>query len=217
VPNRPCADPGTTFHVVNRATRGQLLFEDFGEYLSFLRLLAWALSRAPIDLFAYCLMPNHWHLLLRPATHRDLSAFMYELSKEHALGLRRWRRNEGCGAVYQGRYRASAVHTETYFYRAARYVERNPVRAKLAERVDEWSWSSASRIGAIQGVLLADWPLPRPANWSEFVNDAEPQRDVEFIRHRTRRCEPLADPTVDLDEEFAAIPPRRKVAIPDQE
>jgi len=217
VPNRPSADPGTTFHVVNRATRGELLFEDFGEYLAFLRLLAWALSRAPVDLFAYCLMPNHWHLLLRPATHRDLSAFIYALSKEHALGLRRWRGCEGHGAVYQGRYRASPVHTDTYFYRAVRYVERNPVRAKLAERADEWLWSSASRIGAIQGVLLTDWPLPRPSNWAEFVSDVEPQRDVDFIRQRTRRCEPLADPTVDIDVEAVAIRHLRRVAIPDHD
>jgi putative transposase len=217
VPNRPSADPGTTFHVVNRATRGQLLFEDFGEYLSFLRLMAWALSRAPVDLFAYCLMPNHWHLLLRPATHRELSTFMYELSKEHALGLRRWRGDEGHGAVYQGRYRASPVDTDTYFYRAVRYVERNPVRAKLSERVDEWLWSSASRIGTIQGILLTDWPLPRPSNWTEFVNHVEPQRDVDFIRMRTRRCELIADPTVDLDVEAVAIRRPGRLAIPDHD
>lgn len=206
MPNHPTAGhAGTTFHVVNRATRGQLLFEDFGEYLLFMRLLAWALERTPIDLFAYCLMPNHWHLLLRPEASGDLSQFMYDLTKQHAQELRRWRDNVGAGAVYQGRYRASPVHTGTYFYRAVRYVERNPVRAKLAERADGWLWSSASRIGDIQGVRLVDWPEPRPKTWSAFVNEIESPEDLALIRKRTRRCEPIDDPQAELAGHRAAI------------
>src|SRR5688572_33490182 len=115
MPQRRKADPGSTFHVVNRATVDQLLFRDFGEYLSFLRLLARVLNQVPVDLFAFCLMPNHWHLLLRAATEQELARFMYELSKAHATALRRWRGNVGKGAVYQGRYRASVVHEESYF------------------------------------------------------------------------------------------------------
>jgi putative transposase len=206
VPNHPTeGHAGTTFHVVNRAAYGQLLFEDFGEYLLFMRLLAWALGRSPIDLFAYCLMPNHWHLLLRPEASGDLSQFMYDLTKQHAQELRRWRDNLGAGAVYQGRYRASPVRTETYFYRAARYVERNPVRARLSERADGWLWSSASGIGIIQGVRLAEWPEPRPKSWSEFVNEIESPEDLALIRKRTRRCELIDDPEAELGLSAVAI------------
>ena len=206
MPNHPTAGhAGTIFHVVNRATRGQLLFEDFGEYLLFNRLLAWALGRTPIDLFAYCLMPNHWHLLLRPEASHDLSQFMYDLTKQHALELRRWRDNLGTGAVYQGRYRASPVHAETYFYRAARYVERNPVRANLSERADGWLWSSASRVGIIQGVRLAEWPEPRPKTWSDFVNEVESPEDLALIRKRTRRCEPIDDLEAELARPAAVL------------
>jgi putative transposase len=215
LPNRPRADAGTTFHVVNRATHGELLYKDFGEYLSYLRLFACMLHRFPVDLFAFCLMPNHFHFLMRPATHAILIALMYELSKNHALGLRRWRGNEGRGAVYQGRYRASPVDSETYFYRAARYVERNPVRASLCERAEDWLWSSASRIGEIQGVLLSDWPVPRPENWLAFVNDVEPQQELDYIRRRTKRCELIAEPTTYI--ESLAISTGGRVAISDED
>ncbi len=215
MPRRRKADPGSTFHVVNRATIGQLLFRDFGEYLFFLRLLALVLNQVPVGLFAFCLMPNHWHLLVRAATEQELARFMYELSKAHAMALRRWRGNVGRGAVYQGRYRASVVHEESYFYRAVRYVERNPVRAALSERVEDWLWSSAARIGEIQGIVLADWPVDRPENWLAFVNEVEPKQELEFIQQRTRRAEPLADPSADVEE--LAIRSRQIVAVSDED
>jgi putative transposase len=215
MPQRRKADPGSTFHVVNRATVDQLLFRDFGEYLFFLRLLASVLDQVPVNLFAFCLMPNHWHFLVRAATEQELARFMYELSKDHAMALRRWRGNVGKGAVYQGRYRASVVHEESYFYRAVRYVERNPVRAGLSERVEDWLWSSAARIGEIQGIVLADWPADRPENWLAFVNEVEPKHELEFIRLRTRRGEPLADPTADIEE--LAIRGRKTVAVSDED
>ena len=214
MPRRRKADPGSTYHVVNRATIGQLLFRDFGEYLFFLRLLAQVLDQLPVQLYAFCLMPNHWHLLVRAANEEELARFMYELSKAHAMALRRWRGTVGKGAVYQGRYRASAIHNGSYFYRAVRYVERNPVRAGLAERVEDWPWSSAARIGEIQGIVLADWPVDRPPNWREFVNEVEPTPELDFIRLRTQRREAFADPTADIED--LAIRSRQAVAVPDE-
>lgn len=198
MPYRPPFDfPDTTFHVVNRATHRQLLCRDFSEYLSQLRILSWAVRASPIDLFAFCLMPNHVHLLVRALTRKDLSTFMHRFQMTHAIGLRRWRGTVGRGAVYQGRYRASRVHEDSYFYRAVRYVERNPVRAQLTQRPDEWMWSSASPVAQIQGIRLAEWPLPRPDGWAEFVNQAEPEADLAFVRRRIARREPLITPAVE--------------------
>jgi putative transposase len=193
--NSDCA--GTTFHIVNRAVHQQLLCRDFGEYLSFVRILGWALRQSPIDLFAFAVMPNHFHLLVRPVGEKDLATFMHRLQMTHALRLRQWRATQGRGAVYQGRYRASRVHNESYFYRAIRYVERNPVRARLANRTDEWMWSSASPIAEIQGIRLAPWPVPRPTGWTDFVNQVEPDCDVAFIRRRIARRQPLIEPDVE--------------------
>lgn len=199
MPTRPSADhAGPTYHVVNRAVFGQLLYKDFGEYLAYVRLMAWALAQSPVDLFAFCLMPNHVHLLLRTPEEADMSAFMHRLTMTHALRLRGWRGTRGRGAVYQSRFRASLVANDPYFYRAVRYVERNPVRAKFVERVEEWMWSSASPVAMLQGVTLAPWPLPRPQDWHAYVNDVEPQPDLDFMRLRVERREPFADPAADV-------------------
>jgi putative transposase len=214
MPRRRTAHPGSTYHVVNRATVGQLLFRDFGEYLFFLRLIAQILDNVPVQLFAFCLMPNHWHHLVKASSEEELARFMYQLSKAHALALRRWRGTVGRGAVYQGRYRASAIHEESYFYRAVRYVERNPVRAGLAEHVEDWPWSSATRIGEIQGIVLANWPVDRPRNWREFVNETEPAQELDFIRLRSQRREAIADPTADIED--LAIRSRQAIAVPDK-
>jgi putative transposase len=195
------------YHVVNRATKGQLLFEDFGEYLTYLRLLAEALNAHPIDLFEFCLMPNHIHLLLRPAQDPNMSAFMYVLSKKHAIAVRRWRGNLGAGALYKGRYRPTLVQTDEYFYTAARYVIRNPVRAALAERPRDWLWGSASRIPGTQGVRLARWPVPRPPQWDEYVNQVEPAPELAFIRRCVRTGTPLTSPSTGLeDPAFVRVP-----------
>jgi putative transposase len=197
---------GTTFHVVNRATHRQLLCRDFGEYLSFARILAWALRRSSVDLFAFAVMPNHFHLLVRPVGEKDLATFMHRFQMTHALKLRQWRGTQGRGAVYQGRYRASRVHNESYFYRAVRYVERNPVRARLTARADEWMWSSASPVAEIQGLRLATWPVPRPTGWTDFVNQVEPESDVAYIRRRIARREPLIEPTVEATTPAIRLP-----------
>ena len=200
---------------MNRATRGELLFRDFGEYLAFQRLLASALETVPTRLLAYCLMPNHWHLVLWPETDAELTAFVYWLSKTHAQRLHRWRGTERTGAVYQGRFKAVAVQTEVYFYAVMRYVERNPVRAGLVERAEHWLWSSASPTSAMQGITLADWPLPRPDQWLSFLNDFEEPADINLIRVRTargqaiRRESPEVEATAPSETENVAVTRRR--------
>jgi putative transposase len=199
MPTRPSADHSSpTYHVVNRAVLGQLLYENFGEYLAYARLMAKVLERSPVELFAFCLMPNHVHLLLKTRAEADMSAFMQRLTMTHALRLRGWRGTRGRGAVYQGRFKASLVTTDSYFYRAVRYVERNPVRAGFVERVEDWMWSSASPIAMLQGIRLAPWPLPRPRDWQAYVNGVEPQGDLDFMRLRVQRRECIADPTAEV-------------------
>lgn len=216
MPTRPSADhSGPTYHVVNRAVFGQLLYENFGEYLAYVRLMAHVLHPSPIELFAFCLMPNHVHLLLRTPTEADLSAFMQRLTMTHALRLRGWRGTRGRGAVYQGRFKASLVANETYFFRAVRYVERNPVRAGIVERAEDWMWSSASPTAILQGVRLARWPLPRPRNWQAYVNDVEPRADLDFMRLRVQRRERIADSTAEVTT--PANRAEQQVAVSDDE
>ena len=117
------------FHVLNRGVGRQELFADDGDYAAFERVLAESLERVPVSLLAYCLMPNHWHLVLRPQKDRQLGAFMQLLATTH---VRRWqehRRRVGWGHVYQGRFKSFPIQQDEHFLTACRYVERNALRA----------------------------------------------------------------------------------------
>jgi putative transposase len=189
--------PGHVFHVMNRATRGQVLFRDPGDYLSFQALLARALEQHAMRMLGYSLMPNHFHMALWPSLPDQISTFLRWLCATHAKRLHRKRGTIGCGAVYQSRFKAVPVHNETYFYRVLRYIERNAARADLCERADEWAWSSASAAGRGLGIVIAEWPIPRPPHWLDFVNDHEPLADLDFIRTQTASGEPIGPVGVD--------------------
>ena len=94
-------------------------------------------------ILAYCLMPNHWHFLLWPEWDDELSEFMHQMTTTH---VRRWHKahhSEGAGHVYQGPFKSFPVEDDDHLYTVCRYVERNPVRAGLVGRAEDWVWSSA--------------------------------------------------------------------------
>src|SRR3954468_2853359 len=134
---------GIIQHVLNRGNGRMKLFHKDADYAAFVNLLADAAERVPgVRLLAYCLMPNHWHLVLWPRQRGELSKYMAWLSNTH---VRRWRQHwhsVGQGHVYQGRYKSFLVQDKAYFLALARYVEANPRRAKLVHRAQDWAWSS---------------------------------------------------------------------------
>ena len=103
---------GVVFHVVNRGSRRGLLCEDDREFEAFEQVLTEALGRHPIALIEFCLMRNHFHLIVQPATDRQLTDFMHWLTSTHAIRWRTANRTLGEGAVYQSRYKAIPVQTE---------------------------------------------------------------------------------------------------------
>jgi len=169
------------------------LFSKEQDYAAFEGLLQETWQSRPVRICAYCLMPNHWHLVLWPERDGDLAAFMQQLTTKH---VRRWQlhRNEvGLGHVYQGRYKSFPIEEERYFYQVVRYVERNPLRAALVERAECWRWSSLwGRIGGgpNQQQLLSDWPVPFPNDWCEFVNQPQTEAEVDAIRRCVARGQP---------------------------
>jgi putative transposase len=168
---------------VNRAAKRSQLFHAESDYAAFERILVRALERFPIALFAYCLMPNHWHFLLSPGTDDGLSRFMHWLTTTHA---RRWQHAHdqiGEGAVYQGRFKAIPIGGTRHFHWVCRYVERNALRARLVNRAEDWKWSSLSRRMDEAPRWLAAWPCEYPRDWVEAVNT--PQTDAELLAFRT--------------------------------
>ena len=134
---------GEVYHVLNRSAARFKMFRTEKDFLAFENVLRQARERVgSVRLMSYCIMPNHWHLVVRPTHDEDLSAFMFWLTMTHA---QRWRTSHdkvGYGPLYQGRFKAFVVQTDAHFLTVCRYVERNPIRAKLVRDPSEWRWSS---------------------------------------------------------------------------
>jgi putative transposase len=179
---------GLIFHVINRGARRTALFDTDADYAAFEDLLIDVRAEMQIPLLAYCLMPNHWHLVLWPERDDDLSSFMKRLAGTHAL---RWNAAHHClgtGAVYQGRFKAIPVQADLHFLRLCRYVERNPVRAGLVAAAAEWRWSSLwRRLHRCDHRLLSRWPMPVPAAWLDALQESPPDDDhTDQIRQSIR-------------------------------
>ncbi len=181
------------FHVLNRGVARMQVFEKAGDYQAFERVLKETLEESPMRICAYCLMPNHWHLLVWPERGGDLAAFMQRLTITH---VRRWQENRhyvGLGHVYQGRYKSFPVEEDEHFLAVARYVERNALRANLVLRAEEWRWSSLWRRccgGGEEKPILAGWPLDLPKDWLERVNRADNEKELEALRRSVQRGRP---------------------------
>jgi putative transposase len=173
------------YHVLNRGVGKRTLFRKDEDYAAFEGALAQALEMIPMRLLAYCLMPDHWHLVLWPTRDGQLGRFMQRLTVTHA---KRWqsRHHEiGQGHLYQGRFKSFPVQEDEHFLEVVRYVERNPLRARKARRAENWRWSSLWRRekGAKEDCsVLSEWPVRRPRNYLQWVN--EPQSDAELAALR---------------------------------
>jgi putative transposase len=143
----------------------------------------------------YCLLPNHWHFVLWPEHDGDLSAFMQLLTNTHVKRWKEHRHEAGYGHLYQGRYKSFPVQTDEYFYQVARYVERNALRANLVARAEAWPWSSLGcHVRAdFPREVLAELPVPRPANWTELVNDPQTESELAALRHAVHRGTPFGN------------------------
>jgi putative transposase len=157
------------------------IFSKPADYLAFVKLIEEARQRTGMRILGYCLMPNHWHLVLWPRRDDDLPRFMQWLSSTHVRRWREHRQNVGEGHLYQGRYKSFPVRDDLHLLTVLRYVEANPLRAKRVERAEQWRWSSLSN-GEQYSVQLERGPVDRPANWAETVN--EPLQDAESQRLR---------------------------------
>jgi len=186
------------FHVLNRGVGRMRLFEKDADYEAFERVLIETLSLRPMRLLAYCVIPNHWHMVVWPRGDGDLASFMQRLSITHARRWQEHRRLVGTGHIYQGRYKSFPVQTDEHFLTVCRYVERNPLRARLVTRAEAWRWSSLwrRRRGAAQTrELLSDWPVDRPARWTARVNAAETAEELDQLRLSVARGKPFGNPT----------------------
>lgn len=181
---------GVCYHVLNRGNGRAEVFHDAADYRAFLALLEAAGARVPVRVLGFCLMPNHFHLVLWPKAEGDLSRYLQWLMTSH---VRRYhRRYRSSGHVWQGRFKAFPIEQDGHLLTVLRYVERNPLRARLVRRAENWRWSSLSRPKA---GFLHESPVPLPRNWVERVNAPETATELLALRTSVNRATPFGSAT----------------------
>lgn len=182
---------GECHHVVNRGNLRATLFLDHADYEAFVGLLATAVARFPLPLLGYCVMPNHWHLVVVSPSQPDLSRAMHWLTSVHAHQWSKTHERTGPGHVYQDRFYAVPVQPGINVCRVLRYVERNASAAGLAARAEDWPWGSAhQRFTCGPGPKLLAQPFLAADQWLEHLN--APHVDQE-IGAAIRRKLPIGD------------------------
>src|SRR5271166_3463026 len=167
-------EAGMVYHVLNRGNGRMRIFHKPEDFAAFERVLAEGLQRYPVELFTYCLMPNHWHLVVRPRTDKALGRWMGWVGVTYVRRYHEHYQSRGGGHLYQGRFKSFPVEEDDYFLTLCRYVEANPLRAGLVERAEDWQWSGLWRRARGEAdedsPVLSPWPVERPRNWTARVN-----------------------------------------------
>jgi putative transposase len=190
------AEGGLIYHSLNRANARLAILTGDGDFDAFARVLAEAVARYDMRLLAYCLMSNHFHLVLWPKADGDLSRFMRWLTLTHTQRWHAHRHSAGSGHLYQGRFKSFPVQCDEHFYTVCRYVERNALRAGLVTRAEQWRWGSLWPMSHRRTVVatepaLSAWPIGRPADWIERVNTPLSPLEEEAMHRSIRRGQPF--------------------------
>jgi putative transposase len=185
------------YHVLNRAVGRGWLFDDEPDYLALERVIERTHERLPMRIVCYCLMSNHWHFVLWPEKDGDLSEFMRLLTVTHTQRWHAHHHTAGMGPLYQGRFKSFPIQRDEHFLTACRYVERNALRAKLAETAQVWEWSSvAKRAGRRRPAWLlpmSQWPVQPPRDWTAWVNRPETEGEFKALGECVKRGRPYGE------------------------
>jgi putative transposase len=189
------------------------------------KLIRQASARLPMRLLGFCLMPNHFHLALWPYGDDDLSAWMGWLLTAH---VRRYHKHyHSSGHVWQGRFRAFPIQEDAHLLAVLRYIERNPLRANLVAKAEDWTWSSLRyRLEAPLLPFIEPSPVPLGPDWRGHVNEAQTEEEVKRLRHCIDRGMPYGSDdwtkqtAVSLGLESSLRPrgrPRKSADEPDED
>ncbi|MGA9923863.1 MAG: transposase [Isosphaeraceae bacterium] len=182
---------GMWYHAMNRGNGREAVFHKDEDYAEFVEAMVDARTRLPVDVLGYCLMPNHFHLVLRPKADGDLGRWMQWLLTAHA---RRYHRHHGTsGHLWRGRFKAFPIQDDDHLVAVLRYVERNPVRAELVARAEDWAWSSVPGWRQKDPLLYRGKPPVRGPHWLRTVNAPLSAGDLQRLRLSVSRGRPFGD------------------------
>ncbi len=196
MPRRPRMATGNfIYHVMNRRAGSATLFHSDADFAAFQRVLEEARGRVAMRLLAYCVMPNHWHLIVWPQQDGDLSEYMRWLTLTHTQRWHAAHGTVGTGALYQGRFKSFPVQEGEHFYAVCRHVERNAIRANLVQKAEDWPWCSLwAWLHNTVDVSLYPWPLPRPSDWARIVDQPQDKAELHALHGSLQRGTPLGSP-----------------------
>ncbi len=182
--------PGYPHHVTQRGNRNMKVFFNNRDYAYYLGLLEEFCAKAGTEVLAYCLMPNHVHLVLTPSHEDGLRAALGETHRRYTRYINM--REDWRGHLWQERFH-SFVLDETYLIACARYVELNPVRSKLVRSPEDWKWSSARAHlkGTDDALIKAKKLLDLIPDWPSLLRDGLDDRILDTVRQHSRTGRPL--------------------------
>jgi len=181
---------GIAYHVLNRANGKLRIFKKDLDFIAFENVLAEGIDRFSMRLCGYCIMSNHWHLVLWPAEDGVLADFMHWVTTAHT---KRWHvahGTTGTGHVYQGRFKSFPIQSNWRYLKALQYVEANPLKAGIVKTAEDWRWSSYyQRQNGGKPFPLNPGPVPIPKNWPQIVNKVMPEQErAQVINCIKRGC-----------------------------
>jgi putative transposase len=198
---RPIAD-GLIYHALNRGNNRHAVFAAPADFRAFLSALGQTQERYPFQLFGYCLMTNHFHLLLQPGAGQNISRILQSLSVAHTWRFHRTHRS--LGHVWQGRFKSPVIQDDEHLLTVLRYIEANPLRAGMVTDLCDYPWSSyavhglgqsrpeVSELPTWQG--LARTEEARQAHWRTLVHAPLTARELAAVRRSVTTGRPFGSP-----------------------
>jgi len=182
------------YHVINRANARLPIFFAEKDYILFENVLEEAQEKFSMRILAYCLMPNHFHLVLYPKNDGDMGKFMQWLTLTHTQRWHQVNNTKGSGHLYQGRYKSFLIQDDRHLLSVIRYVERNALRSKLVKKAENWEFGSLARRlskDMKRKNILAEWPISEPRDYLSFVNIPQTTKEEENIRASVVKGKPF--------------------------
>ncbi len=181
---------GIAYHVLNRANGRLRIFKRDLDFIAFENILAEGIARFGMRLCGYCIMSNHWHLLLWPPADDTMVNFMRWITLTHTQRWHAAHGTTGIGHVYQGPYKSFPIQSNWRYLKAMQYIEANPIRAGLIDNAADWQWSSfIHRVGAgiAKPFKLDPGPVSLSQNWSQLVNQPLEQDHTDELENCVNR------------------------------
>ncbi|MBL7045101.1 MAG: transposase [Parcubacteria group bacterium] len=182
------------YHVINRSNARAKIFHTEDDYKHFEKLLQDGKDMVDMRIVGYCIMPNHFHLILYPKRDGDMGEYMRWITTTHVRQRRVKTKSIGDGHLYQGTYKSFPVETNEYAQQLMQYIEQNPLRAKLVKKAEDWKWSSLwkrEKGSKKEKQLLSELPIDLPKDYLKLVNTLSKEETLDTIRTSVNKGAPF--------------------------